>query len=59
MSDDARESQVPKCPDCGKPVTFGEEETTAFGAGGRERQRGAAICMNKKCPMYKRSVNLG
>jgi hypothetical protein len=49
-------SDVPRCPDCRKPVVFGEHDTTAMGADGHERQRGAAVCMNEECVMCGRPV---
>jgi DNA-directed RNA polymerase subunit RPC12/RpoP len=60
MSDsDRTESSEPRCPACGHPVLFGEQDTTAFEGEGREYRRGAAVCMNEACVMYGQPVNLG
>ncbi|OKK04535.1 hypothetical protein AMK26_14420 [Streptomyces sp. CB03234] len=61
MSEEAEaqdSSDVPRCPDCGEPVVFGEQDTTAMGQGGHERRRGAAVCMNEDCVMFGEAVNL-
>ncbi|MFF7851917.1 hypothetical protein ACFZDF_30660 [Streptomyces sp. NPDC007910] len=59
MSDTEAAGEPVRCPDCGQPVIYDVVDTTAMGGGGRERQKGAAICANEDCAMYGQRLNIG
>lgn len=59
MSDTEASGEPVRCPDCGQPVIYDVVDTTAMGSGGgKERQRGAAMCANKDCAMYGEHLNI-
>ncbi|MEU6168084.1 hypothetical protein [Streptomyces tanashiensis] len=60
MSDSKASGEPVRCPDCGQPVIYDVVDTSAMGAdSGRERRRGAAMCVNEECAMYGRHLNIG
>jgi hypothetical protein len=60
MNDKDTAGEQERCPDCGHPVVYDAVESTAMGSGGgREQQRGAPICVNEECAMYRRHLNMG
>ncbi|MFK0124893.1 hypothetical protein ACIQSP_16450 [Streptomyces nigra] len=53
-------SEEQRCELCDQPLIRDVVDTTAMASdGGRERQKGALMCDNRKCVMYQRHLNIG